>query len=168
MTHIATTQAILDSDISTGDYLVTRMCDLSEPLVSNLQKKFFEPGCGDGNFLVEVLRRRFSCAGASVPKILLAVSNIYGLDVSDDKIHQARRRLATLTRNYIKEHNIAYNYRFWPVFTNILEHNIIVADFLGNWSSIKFISWKQFDAYDFVPSLTTLQEIADSTRGDYA
>lgn len=36
------------------------MCDLCEPTISQVDKKVFEPTCGNGNFLVEILNRKLN------------------------------------------------------------------------------------------------------------
>ena len=45
-------------EVFTPEFIVKQMCDLCEPEISQINKKIFEPTCGNGNFLVEILRRK--------------------------------------------------------------------------------------------------------------
>ena len=84
------------------------------------QKELLDPtktigdisGCGHGNFLVEVLRRRME-SGISHKK---ALQTIYGVDIMEDNIQECKERLSLGSKD--KE--------IW----NILNHNIICADAL--------------------------------------
>jgi len=69
-------------------------------------------GCGNGNFLVEVLRRRME-AGISHKD---ALQTLYGVDIMQDNIDECKQRLSLGSKD--KE--------IW----DILNHNIICADAL--------------------------------------
>ena len=69
------------------------------------RKKFLDPTCGSGNFLVELAKR-------GIP-----VSNLYGVDLMQDNVDTTKRRLREIYGNRKK-----VNYH--------LERNIICADAL--------------------------------------
>jgi len=47
-------------EVFTPEFIVKQMCDLCEPTISQVDKKVFEPTCGNGNFLVEILNRKLN------------------------------------------------------------------------------------------------------------
>ena len=55
------------------------MCDLCEPDISAVDKKIFEPTCGNGNFLVEILRRKLT----SIPKKLRKNPSLAKASITD-------------------------------------------------------------------------------------
>ncbi|NCU41374.1 MAG: SAM-dependent DNA methyltransferase, partial [Candidatus Moranbacteria bacterium] len=44
-------------EVFTPDFIVNDMLDLVKDETKNIDSRFLEPACGDGNFLIEVLRR---------------------------------------------------------------------------------------------------------------
>ena len=70
------------------------MCDLCEPTISEIDKKVLEPSCGNGNFLVEILERKLKKAGKDEYKVLIALSNIYGVDIVLRAIISKKRAIA--------------------------------------------------------------------------
>ena len=47
-------------EVFTPEFIVKQMCDLCEPTISQVDRKVFEPTCGNGNFLVEILNRKLN------------------------------------------------------------------------------------------------------------
>jgi len=75
------------------------------------EKTFLEPCCGNGNFLVEIVKQKVD-KGLSP---LQALETTFGVDIMDDNIHEARKRLLELTNgDYLK----------------IVEKNIVKGNFL--------------------------------------
>lgn len=142
-------------------YIVGVMCDRSEPEVSDITKKFFEPGCGRGNILVEVLSRRLRKPNLDARKMLIAVSNIYGLDINHDDIITARQRLLSLCEKYLVSISNV-NYRVLPTLESILQHNIFVADFLARQEVVEIYDWKIKRDCSTTHAVCTLQEIFKS------
>lgn len=52
-------------------------------------KTFFEPSCGTGNFLVQILQRKL----AKGHPLLQALQTIYGVDIMQDNVVESRKRL---------------------------------------------------------------------------
>lgn len=55
----------------------------------NMQKSVIDPACGDGNFLVEILKIRLSLGQDP----LVSLSLLYGIDLMEDNIEQCKKRL---------------------------------------------------------------------------
>ena len=105
----------------TKDFLVTKTCDLIEEkdptAFSDPTKTFIDPtGCGDGQFLGEVLIRKVE-NGISFEQ---ALATIYGVDLMPDNVDLCRDRLLCGREDlrHIVEQNIVcadalrYHYRF--------------------------------------------------------
>jgi type I restriction-modification system DNA methylase subunit len=76
-------------------------------------KTFIDPACGDGNFLVEVLKRKLQ--ENHDPK--QAISSIYGIDLMQDNVVECKKRLLSLLPQDTE-------------INSILDKNIVCADTL--------------------------------------
>lgn len=115
------------------------MCDLCEPTISEIDKKVFEPGCGTGNFLVEILQRKLNKAGKDEYKVLIALSNIYAVDIAQDNLEEARDRMKNIVNEHFKgKKNSAH---FLMAMDAILKANICYGDMLKGRKKINFINW---------------------------
>jgi len=87
-------------------------------------KSFCDPACGDGQFLVEVLKRKLE--NGVDPAI--ATKSIYGVDLMSDNIEHCKRRLRKILKDFVIENNIANE-----LSGNIkrrIDHNIVCCDAL--------------------------------------
>jgi site-specific DNA-methyltransferase (adenine-specific) len=100
-------------EVYTQEKEVNNMLDL----VADFSLRFFEPGCGSGNFLIELLHRKVS-AGLTVSD---ALSTLYGIDILEDNITHTRQRLLDAAIQYGLSNDAA---------TAIIEKNIFIQDFL--------------------------------------
>ncbi len=94
-------------EVFTAEREVNAMLDLVKQETERVDSRFLEPACGDGNFLVEILRRKLEAAKrrASPPKCkkplpiefekqsVIAISSIYGVDILQDNVLACRERL---------------------------------------------------------------------------
>lgn len=80
-------------EVFTPTHIVKDMCDLvpAEMWVS-IDITFLEPACGTGNFLVEILERKFKLC-QSWEDGLRALKSVYGIDIQMDNVIEARQRL---------------------------------------------------------------------------
>ena len=75
------------------------MLDLVRDESFRLDSRFLEPACGDGNFLIEILRRKLSLLKDIKSqtewefKSLIAVGSCYGIDILPDNAEACRTRL---------------------------------------------------------------------------
>ena len=53
-------------EVFTNPREVNAMLDLVKPETERIDSRFLEPACGDGNFLVEILRRKLAVCEARV------------------------------------------------------------------------------------------------------
>lgn len=93
-------------EVFTAEREVKAMCDLIPDWKGNV----LEPACGNGNFLVEIARRKLE-AGMTPEE---AASTIFGIDILPDNVEEARARLLEIL----------------PGTAEILERNIVCGDFL--------------------------------------
>ena len=88
-------------EVFTSEREVQAMLNLVEHETQRIDAKFFEPACGNGNFLIEVLRCKLKIVRDRYSKIqsdyekysILAFSNIYGIDILEDNVIACRQRL---------------------------------------------------------------------------
>ena len=94
-------------EVFTAEREVNAMLDLVKQETERVDSRFLEPACGDGNFMVEILRRKLVAAKkrATPPKkkspdpfeyerqSVIAVASIYGVDLLQDNVLAARKRL---------------------------------------------------------------------------
>ena len=114
------------AEVFTAEREVKSMCDLIPSEVwEDIDSRFLEPACGNGNFLVEIFERKLSrCESAE--QGLQALRSIYGIDIQQDNIEESKQRLFDM---FIKQFPKA------PAITaivaaQILENNIICGDSL--------------------------------------
>jgi hypothetical protein len=85
-------------EVFTGPREVEAMLDLVADLAADPDACFVEPACGDGNFLVALLRRRLAAArarpGADQDDVSVrAVASLRGVDLLPDNVEACRARL---------------------------------------------------------------------------
>ncbi len=126
-------------EVFTEQKEVLAMCDLCEPELSDITKKVLEPGCGTGNFLVEILKRRLKNTDKDQYKILIAVSNLYGIDIALDNLTETRTRLRNTVFDYLK--NKPSSGDFLLALDTILKTNILYGNLLEGRKDIFLIDW---------------------------
>ena len=90
-------------EVFTPDWLVRDMCDLVAAQCTDVGARFLEPACGDGNFLVEILRRKLDVARAEAGgrndtarfrrEAFRALTSLYGIDILPDNVSACRANL---------------------------------------------------------------------------
>lgn len=97
-------------EVFTAEREVNAMLDLVKHETERVDSRFLEPACGEGNFLVEILRRKLKVAKkrATPPKkktpfppayerqSVIAVASVYGIDLLMDNVIACRQRLYDL------------------------------------------------------------------------
>ncbi len=80
-------------EVFTAEREVKAMCDLIPAEIwYNIESTFLEPACGNGNFLVEILARKFERCKDEKDG-LKALASIVGLDIQADNCEETRKRL---------------------------------------------------------------------------
>ena len=114
----------------TPAHIVKDMCDLvPEEMWVSVDTTFLEPACGTGNFLVEILERKFKLC-QSWEDGLRALKSIYGVDIQADNVEEAKGRLFDM---YIKQYPKAPAIS-GLIAAQILERNIVCGDFIKEWT----------------------------------
>lgn len=149
------------NEIMTPPPVVHHMCDLCEPLLSDPHRKVFEPGCGTSNFLAETLARRLRRL-EDVPAALVALSNLYGVDINPDYLATSRSRLRALILDHFSGQKL--DYRFLPLVDLFLASNLIQADFLHHHENLTFVDWQPLSAYHFRAVPTSLADLLESSH----
>ena len=145
-------------EVFTPDWLVRDMCDLVAAQCADVGARFLEPACGDGNFLVEILRRKLDAARALVGsresnlfrrEAFRALTSLYGVDILVDNVKNCRANLYTLWESKLGS-KLKKAHRHWEECQQsawfILEKNIVHGDTLHpegtvDLPPIVFIEW---------------------------
>lgn len=107
------------AEVYTPAWMVIKMCDLLPAETWNSDKTILEPACGNGNFLVEITRRKMSrCRNRDEAR--KAMGTIYGVDLLADNIQEARVRMQAVVNEFFPGLDV----------TDILEKRIIQGNFL--------------------------------------
>ena len=81
------------AEVYTPEHIVKDMCDLLPTEIwDNIASTFLEPACGNGNFLVEIMARKYERCN-DVSDGLTALSSVVGVDIQEDNCAETRERL---------------------------------------------------------------------------
>jgi hypothetical protein len=108
-------------EVFTPRRMVEQMLDLVRPELETgpqfVDKTFFEPSAGDGNFLIAILRRKLHAIEKRYqPKFwptesLFAVASIYGVELLEDNLLAAKAGLLAEFADFQKSHGMRCNDR---------------------------------------------------------
>lgn len=122
-------------EVFTPAWMVEAMLDLVKGETERIDSRFLEPACGDGNFLVQVLRRKLSAVQLKYGKsdferrhyALLAIMCIYGIELLPDNIADCRANLLEILAGYLNldESDDLYRAAFY-----VLSQNLVHGDAL--------------------------------------
>lgn len=76
-------------EVFTPKHLVDDMLNALPSEVWEPGRTFFEPSCGNGNFLVEIARRKLQKG----QEPLSVLSTLYAVDIMEDNVREARERV---------------------------------------------------------------------------
>ena len=140
-------------EVNTNKEIVNNILDLVSNETTNLESRFLEPACGDGNFLRVVLDRKLKyLLSKKLPKnkfeklSILICSTIYGIDLIPDNIEDAIKVLTSdFQLIYKKLYKNKINKRIIEIVKYIFKHNIVVGNAISmkllNGNSIVFPEW---------------------------
>lgn len=121
---------------------VNAMLDLVKPETERIDSRFLEPACGDGNFLIEILRRKLAICEKRVKAkqysqiqyehdAVWAISSIYGIELLQDNVISCRERLlGYFKEQYERLFKSKYKATCIETVRYILSKNIIHGDAL--------------------------------------
>ncbi len=126
-------------EVFTAEREVNAMLDLVKQETERIDSRFLEPACGDGNFLVEILRRKLKVVKGRYRKspseyekyAVLAVTSMYGVDILQDNVDACRKRLFDIwNKEYKKNCKKDANDECREAVKFILKRNILCGDAL--------------------------------------
>lgn len=160
-------------EVFTPAWMVEAMLDLVKGETERIDSRFLEPACGDGNFLVQILRRKLAAVELKYGKsdferrhyALFALMCIYGIELLTDNIADCRANLLEIFAEYLtlEESDELYRAAFY-----VLSKNLVHGDALEmrthDDQAITFAEWGylgkgKFQRRDFrLDSLTLSSE----------
>lgn len=177
MNQIKTRERVKNlAEVYTNDREVNAMLNLipiANPQVQ-LNYRYLEPSCGNGNFLIEILDRKI-CAVHELHKfnsmsiylfyLARAVSTIYGIDICSSNVQEAIKRLKDIIVHHIDTHFGINNYsiKFLSIVDYILENNIVCGDALNQQEIIVFIEFV-VDGFMFERRFYTFKSLIEGDR----
>lgn len=111
------------AEVFTAQREVDAMCDLiPNEMYSDLTRTFLEPACGEGIFILEILRRKFSYCKKR-KDYTTALASIWGMDIQADNVNTTIDNIINLCKS-------EYNLTLTKNELNIIKQHIIQADSL--------------------------------------
>ncbi len=136
MSLVKSKQRVADhGEVFTPPWMVEAMLNLVKDETERIDSRFLEPACGNGNFLVQVLRRKLAAVELKYGKsdferrhyALLGLMCVYGIELLADNIADCRENLLEIFSEYLSLDPAADLYR--AAFF-VLSQNLIHGDAL--------------------------------------
>lgn len=126
-------------EVFTSEREVEAMLDLVKQETERIESRFLEPACGNGNFLVSVLKRKLKVVDSRYKRSssewelysLIALASIYGVDILFDNVKECRDRLYSIwEKAYKKISKCTNDEKIKASARHILDKNILCGDAL--------------------------------------
>lgn len=163
--QIKTRERVRDlAEVYTHKREIDAMLDLIPDKFGDIDTRFLEPACGNGNFLVEILARKLRLINGDDHggtdhwhefAALRSVSSIYGIDINEANVSEARERMASLVNRELPE---APSSGFRGALSMILDANIVCGDTINDADKIRLIEWEAGEDETFARTLSFLEE----------
>lgn len=156
MSQIKSKDRVRDlAEVYTNEREVNAMLDLI-PLKHPddiIRYRYLEPACGNGNFLIEILRRKLARVNEKYAHRSMrefefytarALTTLYGIDICSENVMEARDRLYREIKSNVDLHKGSYIYSegFFPLIRYILMRNIVRGDAINGADDIEFTEFK--------------------------
>ena len=142
-------------EVNTSAKEIDGILDMLVNEVNRVDSKFYEPACGDGNFLTEILKRKINFIEAKYKKnknsfqrnLFLIVCNLYGVDILQDNIFICRERLLNILKDtcYRNLKNCSYEKLIdsmkFVISKNILWGDALTLERVDSQTPIIFSEW---------------------------
>lgn len=138
--QIKSKQRVVDhGEVFTNSRDVKAMCDLVKQETDRVDSRFLEPACGEGAFLTEILQRKLVVVAKKYGKspcdyeryAVLAVMNIYGVDIMEDNVVACQKKLFEIwDKEYTSQMRSQAKESCREVVKFILQKNILCGDAL--------------------------------------
>ncbi len=144
-------------EVFTPIKIVNDMLDNIPSEMFEKDKTFLEPSCGEGIFLVEILKRKLKDIDTKKDAVW-CISTLYGIDIQEDNIKATRKNLFDLWKEWSNgKYDDADN-----AVKNILNANIILGDFLNS----KDIEITEYGFSEETDDVTLKTEKIDNMAGE--
>lgn len=140
------------AEVFTHQREVDAMLDMVTDAFGALDVTFLEPACGSGNFLVEILRRKLRLVSKAdcvsqeqyEHRLLRALASIYGVDISQENVTEARARMAHVVLDHYQTdaNTIQPTTAFVGAASLIIGSNIVRGDTLNGPDQIDLCEWR--------------------------
>jgi hypothetical protein len=144
-------------EVFTPEGTVNEMLDLLQDI--NYASKFLEPGCGSGNFLVEILSRKIDMV-SRLPEVITSIksgrlsefefksiitlASIYGIDIDPMNVQEAKERLLevffTSYKKLTKQEPPA---NFKGAAEYVVDQNILLGDLVNLPHKIEVVEYSE-------------------------
>ncbi len=180
MKLVRSKQRVADhGEVFTPEWMVEAMLDLVKDESERIDSRFLEPACGNGNFLVQVLRRKLAAVDLKYGKsdferqhyALLAVMCVYGIELLPDNIKECRAKLMAVFAQHLK---LEKGDKLYLASLFVLSQNLVHGDALAmrrdDGKALVFAEWGylgkgKFQRRDFLLDNLT-ESAAWSAKGD--
>lgn len=124
-------------EVFTPEHIVNNMLDLVKNETENIESRFLEPACGDGNFLAPILQRKLAKVKEKYASsqtefernTIIAVGSVYGVELLQDNIEACIERLFSITDSvYSKLYKDKCKDSFRDGIRFVLNRNILLGD----------------------------------------
>jgi len=139
------------AEVFTNKREIDAILAMVQPALNLLDAKFLEPASGNGNFLLEILQRKLSLVAKEAcysqdqyeHRLLRALASMYGVDISDENVSEARTRLAHAVITFFQTDapGIRPTDGFLHAAAIILGSNIVLGDSLNRAVDIELCEW---------------------------
>jgi hypothetical protein len=151
LNYVKSKQRVADhGEVFTPPWMVEAMLDLVKGETERIDSRFLEPGCGSGNFLVQILRRKLAAVELKYGKsdferrhyALLALMCIYGIELLPDNIAECRANLLEIFAEYL---SVDASHELYRAASWVLSQNLVHGDALAmhthDGQAITFAEW---------------------------
>lgn len=122
-------------EVFTPSWMVEDMLNLVQSETERIDSRFLEPACGSGNFLKNVLTRKFQTVQQKYSKsdfekrhnALFALMCIYGIELLKDNVEECRTNLLAKFIDFL---SLEKDDKFVKAAEKVLQSNIIQGDAL--------------------------------------
>lgn len=160
------------AEVLTAEREVNAMLDLIDGTVRRPNSRVLEPACGNGNFLVEILRRKLAMVSGEAKTqeefefgMMIGLACTYGIDITSDNVLEARERLKMLM---VHAYSTAKNTwkpttSFYDSVDYVLGTNIVLGDSWKGAPEVVLVEYSTPFPDQFVRRFFTLSELECST-----
>lgn len=138
-------------EVYTAHRQVTDMLDLIPGEAVGIDTTYLEPACGNGNFIIEILKRKFALITAKDPWtysifMLRCVASVYGVDIQkDNTLETIERIVTTVEKVYEKAFHCLPDALVTDAVRKIASRNIVWGNTLagetGDGDQLSFHEW---------------------------